>query len=144
MNDNVKKFVEEYNKRMSWNRDIIKKFKIKYNKLNEYLQKFIDENLTTEDITEEGIDLEHAKVFEYGPEDSWCGTLEMQAFNNKTYDDTYFWVKPISEEKYKKDKINLIIKLLDDDINKRAVKINELNSLQDSVYDLRLNFNRYE
>ena len=137
MTENVKNFVEEYNKRMSWNRDIIKNLKIKYNKLNKNLQRFVDENLATKDITEEGFDLEHAKVYSYDD-----GTLEMQAFNNETYGTTYFWVKPVeNEETYKKNRISQIIKELDKEINDKEIKLKDILSGYKSLVKFRKLFN---
>ena len=137
MNSEIKKFVEEYNKRMSWNRDIIKNLKIKYSKLNKYLQRFVDENLSTKDITEEGFDLERAKVYSY--ED---GTLELQAFNNETYGTTYFWVKPVeTEELYKKNRILQIIKELDKEIDDRQMKLKDVLAEFKAINSFRKLFN---
>ena len=64
MKSNIKNFVEEYNKRMSWNADIIKQI----GKENISV-KVIDDYLSTELITEENYDLENASLYEYGPAD---------------------------------------------------------------------------
>ena len=124
MKSNIKKFVEEYNKRMSWNADIIKQLGKKNIPAN-----IIDDYLSTELINEENYDLENAALYEYGPDDTWAGTLELQAFSNKTYGTVYFWVKPIqSEDEYKSERIELIKKKMNEKLDELYEKIKGLNS----------------
>lgn len=107
MENKIKTFVEEYNKRMDWNRDILDKFGNEY--VPVHTQIFIKDNLPTDKITEEGFDLENAKMYVY--DDS--GIQEMQAFNNSTYGTTYFWLRPDEgEDEYKRRK--------EDDIRKKV------------------------
>ena len=126
MKPEVKNFVEKYNKRMAWNRDILSKMNIVISKFTDKkLIRFIDENLSDDDITPEEFDLDTAKVYAY--EDT--GTLEMQVFNNKTYCVSYFWCKPNeNEDEYKKNRMSYIIKELENDIEKKKSEIEKLNT----------------
>ena len=103
MEQDVKSFVEKYNERCRWNKDILKDIDIA-----DYPQvgKIIDSYLSTKEITEEGYDLEHAKCYTYDN-----GTLELQAFSNETYGTSYFWVKPEeNEDTYKKHRKEIVAK----------------------------------
>lgn len=124
MKSNIKNFVEEYNKRMSWNRDIIKQLGKK-----NIPDKIIDDYLSTELIDKENYDLENASLYEYGPDDPWTGTLELQAFSNESYRTVYFWIRPIqSEDEYKSEKIELIKKKMNEKIDELYEKIKEFTS----------------
>ncbi len=124
MKSKIKNFVEEYNKRMSWNRDIIKQLGKK-----NIPDKIIDDYLSTELIDKENYDLENASLYEYGPDDPWAGTLELQAFSNESYRTVYFWVRPIqSEDEYKSEKIELIKKKMNEKIDELYEKIKEFTS----------------
>jgi len=124
MKSNIKNFVEEYNKRMSWNADIIKQLGKK-----NIPAKIIDDYLSTELIDEENYDLENASLYEYGPGESMAGTFELQAFSNKSYRTVYFWVKPIqSEDEYKSEKIEIIKEIMNEKINELYEKIKGLTS----------------
>jgi len=122
MKSNIKKFVEEYNKRMSWNADIIKQLGKKNIPSN-----IIDDYLSTELINEEDYDLENASLFEYGPNDPWAGTFELHVFSFKSYRTVYFWDKPDkSEDEYKSEKIEIIKKKMNEKIDELYKKIKEL------------------
>ena len=124
MKSNIKNFVEEYNKRMSWNADIIKQI----GKENIPI-KVIDDYLSTELITEENYDLENASLYEYGPADAWAGTFELQVFSNESLGTVYFWLKSIqSEDEYKSKKIEIIKKKMNEKIDELSEKIEELTS----------------
>jgi len=124
MKSNIKNFVEEYNKRMSWNADIIKQLGKK-----NIPAKIINDYLSTELINGENYDLENASLYEYGPDDAWAGTLELQLFSNKSYRTVYFWVRPIqSENEYKSEKIEIIKKQMNEKIDELYEKIKELTS----------------
>ena len=77
MTEDIKNFVERYNKCMQWNKEIIKSLGTK-----NIPQDIIEKYLTTDAITEDGYDLENAKLFVYSENDSLAGTLELQAFSN--------------------------------------------------------------
>jgi hypothetical protein len=103
MKQEIKDFVEGYNKTMEWNKEILESFGKGY--VHSYTKKFIKEYLSTNKITEEGYDLENAKLYTY----EQTGTQELQAFSNKTYGTTYFWFKPgETEEEYKKRKMDSV------------------------------------
>lgn len=122
MKSNIKNFVEEYNKRMSWNRDIIKQFGKK-----NIPAEIIDDYLSTELLNEENYDLENAALYEYGKNDAWAGTLELQAFSKESYRTVYFWVRPIqSEDEYKSEKIKYIKESIIKKIDELTEKLNEL------------------
>ena len=124
MKSNIKNFVKEYNKRMSWNADIIKQLGKK-----NIPAKIIDDYLSTELLNEENYDLENAALYEYGPDDAWAGTLELQAFSNESYRTHYFWVRPIqSEDEYKSEKIETIKKRMNEKLDELYEKIKEFTS----------------
>lgn len=124
MKSNIKNFVEEYNKRMSWNADIIKQLGKK-----NIPPKIIDDYLSTELIDEENYDLENASLYEYGPDDACAGTFELQVFSNKSYGTVYFWVKPIqSEDEYKSERIKIIKETMNEKIGELYEKIKGLTS----------------
>lgn len=124
MKSNIKNFVEEYNKRMSWNADIIKQLGKK-----NIPTKIIDDYLSTELIDEENYDLENASLYEYGPDDVWAGRRELQVFSNKSYRTVYFWVKPIqSEDEYKSEKIKYIKEVMNEKLDELYEKIKGLTS----------------
>lgn len=124
MKSNIKNFVEEYNKRMSWNADIIKQLGKK-----NIPAKIIDDYLSTELINEENYDLENASLYEYRPGEPMAGTFELHAFSNKYYRTVYFWVKPIqSEDEYKSEKIEIIKNIMNEKIDELYEKIKGLTS----------------
>ena len=109
---------------MCWNKDII-------NKLGEknIPQDIIDKYLETDFIDEENYDLENATLYEYGEGDSWCGTLELQAYSNERCRGIYFWVKSSdTEETYKDKKIAKIKTEVEKKCNELYEKINSLTS----------------
>lgn len=124
MREDIKNFVIEYNKRMSWNKDILKSIGKK--NIPQYI---IDEYLLTNILDEDKYDLENASLYEYGPEDTWAGTLELQAFSNERLCTTYFWVKSNeSEEEYKAKKIESIKEKMNKKLDELYEKIKELTS----------------
>lgn len=124
MREDIKNFVIEYNKRISWNKDILKRIGKK--NIPQYI---IDEYLQTNTPDEDKYDLENASLYEYGPEDTWTGTLELQAFSNERLCTTYFWVKSNeSEEEYKAKKIESIKEKMNKKLDELYEKIKELTS----------------
>lgn len=139
MKEDIKCFVEDYNKRMDWNVFILDRLLKVYNPI--LTKDLLDEHLSTKKITEDRIDLENAKIHIYGN-----GVREMQAFNNETLGTTYFWVKPDETEmEYKKKKINSIKKYVTGRKEELENKIEELYaenkelSFIESVCDKTLN-----
>lgn len=129
MKEEIINFVGKYNKHMQWNKEIIKSLGAK-----NIPQDIIENYLTTDEITEDGYDLENASLYEYGKDDNWAGTLELQAFSNKTYRTVYFWVhKDYTEEEYKNKKIETIKK----EMNKK------LDELFEQIKDLTSTFKHY-
>ena len=134
MEKDIKNFVEEYNKRVSWNEDILSSTNIKHLPTCDIIDDIISQYLATEKITEEGYDLENAKVIEYTDEDSMKGTLEMEVFSNKIYHRVYFWVKPgEDEETYTKRHKEILVDKIFKNITKLMTdtmsKFEELSSL---------------
>ena len=124
MKSSIKNFVEEYNKRISWNADIIKQLGKK-----NIPAKLINDYLSTKLIDEKNYDLENASLYEYGPDEPWAGTLELQVFSNESYSTVYFWVKPTKlEDEYKSEKIEIIKKVMNEKINELYEKIKGLTS----------------
>lgn len=129
MKEDIKNFVEKYNKKMNWNNDIIK-FLGKKNIPKDILKEYLSINF----IDEEKYDLENASLYEYGPNDSWRGTFELQVFSNEKLCTTYFWIKSDeTEEDYKTKRIEIIKK----EVNKK------LNELYEKIKDLTLEYKKY-
>lgn len=123
-------FVENYNKCMDWNRDILDKlnFDIKYAK------DFVEDYLTTDKIDKDSYDLEHAKVYIY--EDK--GMLELQAYSYKSYGTYYFWAFPdYTEQSYKEKRLNDINKYLIEHLSELTEKINELTLEKDEFLKIK-------
>ena len=124
MTEDIKKFVETYNKHMQWNKEIIKSLGVK-----NIPQVIIENILTTDTITEDGYDLENAKLFVYNENDSLAGTLELQAFSNNSYHTVYFWIhKDYTEEEYKAQKIEKIKDVMNKELDELFEKIKGLTS----------------
>ncbi len=141
MEKDIKNFVEEYNKRMSWNEDILSSTNINHLPTCDIIDNILSHYLSTEKITEESYDLENAKVFEYTDEGTTKGTLEMQVFSNKIYHTVYFWVKPgEDEETYKKKHKEIVVDEIFKNITELMAdtmsKFEELSSLYKTLHDM--------
>ena len=124
MTEDIKNFVEKYNKHMQWNKEIIKSLGSK-----NIPQDIIENYLPTDIITEDGYDLENARLYEYGKDDDWAGTLELQAFSNSTYHTVYFWIhKDYTEEEYKSQKIEKIKETMNKRLDELFEQIKGLTS----------------
>lgn len=124
MTEDIKNFVEKYNKHMQWNKDIINSLWAK-----NIPQDIIEDYLTTDIITEDGYDLKNAHLYEYGKDDNWAGTLELQAFSNNTLRTVYFWIhKDYTEEEYKAQKIEKIKDVMNKQLDELFEKIKDLTS----------------
>lgn len=129
MKEEIKNFVEKYNKNMQWNKEVIKSLGTK-----NIPHDIIENYLSTDIITEDGYDLENARLYEYGKDDNWAGTLELQAFSNTTYRTVYFWIhKDYTEEEYKANRIEAVKK----EMNKK------LDELFEQIKDLTSTFKQY-
>lgn len=129
MTEEIKNFVEKYNKHVQWDNEIIKSFGKK-----NIPQDVIDNYFACEPITEDGYDLENAHLYKYDKDDNWAGTLELHAFSNKTYRTVYFWIhKDYTEEEYKTHRIELIKK----EMNKK------LDELFEQIKGLTAEFKQY-
>lgn len=114
MKDAVKNFVEEYNKRMDWNKDIRDSLNLDFIPI---YTDIIKDYLTTEKLDEEGYNLENAVFFTYN-----SGLMELQAFSNTAYRTHYFWVQPYeidAENSYKAH----TIKCIKESIDKRLMEL---------------------
>ena len=129
MKEEIKNFVEKFNRQVQWDNEILKSL----GKKN--IPKDIIENyFIGEPITEEGYDLENARLYEYGKDDNWAGTLELQAFSNTTYRTVYFWIhKDYTEKEYKANRIEAVKK----EMNKK------LDELFEQIKDLTSTFKQY-
>ena len=81
----VKNFVEKYNERIQWNKEILDSLNKKYLLSHEYTKELVEEYLSSDMIDEENYDLEHVKAV-YSYEN---GTLEMEVFSNIIYHRVY-------------------------------------------------------
>ena len=143
MENNVKSFVEEYNKRIEWNKDLIKSIFNVFDleTVSDELKDLFDDFLSVDSITEEGYDLEDANVYTY--EDT--GTLELQAFNNTTYRRNYFWVKPIeNEDDYKDDRLRTIEKVVTERLGQIIPELNKLAKAKNDFEKLKEHINKVQ
>ena len=141
MENNVKSFVDEYNKRIEWNKDLIKSILNVFDleTVSDELKDLFDDFLSVDSITEEGYDLEDANVYTY--EDT--GTLELQAFNNTTYRRNYFWVKPIgNEDDYKDDRLGTIEKVVTERLGQIIPELNKLTKAKNDFEKLKEHINK--
>jgi hypothetical protein len=133
MKEEVKNFVELYNRNMSWNKDILNSMNIDYINKYEYTKDFVKDKLTTETITADDYDLEHAEVYSYDD-----GLLELQVYSYESYHGVYFWANPNEDEDaYKNKKITWIVENLDKSINEKKEELNKLSSILENEIELR-------
>lgn len=121
MDEKVKNFVEEYNKRIDWNKDI-------RDSLNLDFIPIIKDYLSTEKLDEEGYDLENASYYTYDD-----GLMELQAFSNTAYRTHYFWIWPYetdAENSYKAEKIEYIKEKINKRLEELKPLVAEENELQ--------------
>lgn len=139
MKKDIEIFVERYNKVMDWNKDIRASFwddcvSNPYGRsigVTDYTKSYIEDKLSTEKIDEEGFDLENATLYAYDRCVDGRELNELQAFNNKTYGTSYFWLFPDeTEEGYKKRKVENLIKDLDKKVAELNSKISDLEREQ--------------
>lgn len=111
MKEEVKKFVEAYNRQMKWNRDILKG-EANPDDFQYGTNEIIEHYLSTDIITEKDYELDNARVFYY--DDKQPVKAELQAFNLKTFCTHYFWcVEDMTEEEYKTERIRGVNEELD-------------------------------
>lgn len=131
MKDAVKNFVEEYNKRIDWNKDIRDSLNLDFSPI---YTDIIKDDLTTEKLDEEGYDLENALVYTYN-----SGLMELQAFSNTAYRTHYFWVQPYETDAENSYKAHTI-KYIKESIDKRLIELqpfvaeeNELQKIKEKL-----------
>ena len=125
--EEIKKFVEGYNERMDWNREILDTFDKDF--VPDQTKDFMDDYFSTDKITEEGYDLESAELYTYDD-----GMLELQAYSNTKYGTVYFWLKPEEDkETYIRKKNAQIV----EEINKT------LDELSSTITNLTARHNEY-
>ena len=120
----IPEFIEEYNKRMDWNRDILGSIDDAYLSSHPFMKEIADKYLSTGKITEETYDIDNAKIYEYDDEADF-GLLELQVQSKRTYRLTYFWMNPNKDEgQYKAEKIEHVLDVLEKSENETIAKIN--------------------
>ena len=130
----IPEFIEEYNKRMDWNRDILGVIDDAYLSSHPFMKEIADEYLSTGKITEEAYDIDNAKIYEYDDEAD-SGLLELQAQSKRTYRLTYFWMNPNKDEgQYKAEKIESVLGVLkknkDEAVEKIEAETKKLNDIE--------------
>lgn len=118
MKQEIKDFVDGYNKVMDVNREILSELK-DFVPGSTWTERFIRECVSTKKITEEDCDLENAILYTY-PD----GKLELQAFSNERCGITYFWLRLSDlEESYREREVNLLKENIDHRIKELAEEI---------------------
>ena len=130
----IPEFIEEYNKRMEWNRDILGSVDDAYLSSHPFMKEIADKYLSTGKITEEAYDIDNAKIYEYDDEAD-SGLLELQAQSKRTYRCTYFWMNPNKDEgQYKAEKIESVLGVLkknkDEAVEKIKAETKKLNDIE--------------
>lgn len=111
MKEEVKKFVEAYNRQVEWNREILKG-DVNLDDFKDETRCIIQHYLDTNIITEKDYELDNAKVYYYT--DKQPIKSELQVFNFKLACTIYFWcVENMTEEDYKAERIRAVNKELD-------------------------------
>lgn len=139
----IPEFIEEYNKRMDWNRDILGDIDDAYLSAHPFMKEIADEYLSTEKITDDTYDMDNARIYEYDDEENF-GLLELQAQSNRTYRLTYFWVDPNEDEgQYKTKKIEKVLEVLkknkDEAVEKIKAETKKLNDIETLSYVIKNN-----
>lgn len=131
MNMDLKTFIEEYNKRIDWNKDVLDK---EY-KPGDRIRSVIDAYLSMDKITEEDYDYSTAEIFDC--EDDGKKYEELQIFSNIDCHTMYFWLYPDeNEESYKKRRVEIINELISKRKAEISEKLRELNSERDELCGL--------
>jgi len=139
MKEKVKVFVEEYNKRRDWDKSILDSIDLRL--ASDELKMFVDRYVSADKITEEGYDLEMAECYTYEEN----GTLELQAFNKKTYGTTYFWLTPASsEEEYRKNRVDTISKEINEKLNELIPEVDRLTKSKNELLELKEKISHYD
>jgi len=126
MKKEIKEFVESYNQRMEWNKEILERVNTVLYDFNstECTRDLIDGYLSTKKITEENCELKDAQIYQLEN-----GKLEMQAFRHSTLCSTYFYTRigETKEEymKTKMDAINRTIRALQCNMSKKLSKLSQ-------------------
>lgn len=111
MREEVKKFVEAYNRNIEWNHEILKG-DVNPDDFRDEARYIIRHYLSTKIITEKEYDLGNAKVYYYT--DKHPIKSELQVFNLRTASTYYFWcVENMTEEKYKAERLRFVNEELD-------------------------------
>ena len=111
MKEEVKKFVEAYNRQAEWNREILKG-DVNLDDFKDDTKDIIKHYLNTNIITEKDYEMDNAKVYYYT--DRQPVKAELQAFNLRTYCTHYFWcVEDMTEEEYKAERLSVVNEELD-------------------------------
>ena len=111
MKEEVKKFVEAYNRQVVWNHDLLKGV-INLDDFKDGTKDIIEHYLGLNIITEKDYELDRAKVYYYT--DRQPVKAELQAFNLRTYCTHYFWcVEDMAEEEYKAERLSVVNEELD-------------------------------
>lgn len=137
----IPEFIEEYNKRMDWNQDILGYIDDAYLSAHPFMKEIADKYLSTGKITEETYDIDNAKIYEYDDEEDY-GLLELHAQSKSTYRLTYFWMDPNEdEEQYKAKKIERVLDVLkkskDEVVEKIKAETKKLNDIEELSYAIK-------
>lgn len=111
MKEEVKKFVEAYNRQAEWNREILKG-DMNLDDFKDDTKDIIKHYLNTNIITEKDYEMDNAKVYYYT--DSQPVKAELQAFSLKSFCTYYFWcVEDMTKEEYKAERLRAVNEELD-------------------------------
>ena len=114
-------FIEEYNKRIVWNLELLKEMGGEIQEDNKY-KLFFEECLSTEKIDQNYIEPHSVEIFEEND------IIEMQAYC--IYKECglkhYYVNKGETEEVYKKKKIKYLLNLIEEVLKRNAEKIKEV------------------
>jgi len=123
----IENFIQEFNKRVDWDLEILNKYNINLANDNSS-NAIIKHYLCFTKINSEDYDIDNAKLYEY-PMENGKHTFELQAYSIVDQCNRYFWVRLEEEEdEYKDGRIKAIKKELTKRYNEVRNKLLILNN----------------
>lgn len=124
----IETFIQEFNKRVDWDLEILNKYNINLDNDNS-ANAIIEHYLCFTKINSEDYDIDNAELYEC-PMENGKHTFELQAYSFINQCNIYFWVRFVEEEEdeYKAGRINEIKKELTRRYNEVRNKLLMLNN----------------
>ena len=135
----VEKFIEKYNERIGWNKELRSTMNIDVLEGNPATKRILGDYLSNFEIKPEDYEMETAEIYKY--EES--NTYELQIYSYSTYHTTYFWCDPdITKDEYIKERVSIISREAKTQLEETQNKIKELEGIAISMNILLQDINR--